>query len=68
MQEKMLGNEEGKVRGSGSSSVCIRGKSLTSYCIWGEFLFIYSRTPLIRINWDGEPPGFEENPDNWILL
>jgi hypothetical protein len=24
----------------------------------------YSRTPLIRINWDGEPPGYAENPGN----
>jgi len=28
----------------------------------------YSRTPLIRINWDGEPSGYAENPDNWIFL
>jgi len=26
--------------------------------------FRYSRTPLIRINWDGEPSGYTENPDN----
>ena len=26
------------------------------------------RTPLIRINWDGEPFGFAENPDNWTFL
>jgi len=26
------------------------------------------RTPLIRINWDGEPSGYVENPDNWIFL
>ena len=25
-------------------------------------------TPLIRINWDGEPSGHAENSDNWILL
>jgi hypothetical protein len=24
----------------------------------------YSRTPLIRINWDGEPTGYAENLDN----
>ena len=24
----------------------------------------YSRTPLIRINWDGEKSGYAENPDN----
>jgi hypothetical protein len=28
----------------------------------------YSRTALVRINWDGEPPGYAENPDNWIYL
>jgi len=29
---------------------------------------IYSRIPLIQINWDGEPFGYAENPDNWIFL
>ena len=28
----------------------------------------YSRAPLIRINWEGEPFGYAENPDNWIFL
>jgi hypothetical protein len=28
----------------------------------------YSRTPLIRINWDGEPSGYAENPDDWIFI
>jgi hypothetical protein len=28
----------------------------------------YSRTALIRINRDGAPPGYAENPDNWIYL
>ena len=27
----------------------------------------YSRTPIIRINWDGEPSGYAEIPDNWIF-
>jgi hypothetical protein len=27
--------------------------------------YIYSRTPLIRINWDGEPSRYAENPDKW---
>jgi hypothetical protein len=27
-----------------------------------------SRTPLIRINLDGEPSEYAENPDNWIFL
>jgi hypothetical protein len=28
----------------------------------------YSITPPIRINWEGEPCGYTENPDNWIFL
>jgi hypothetical protein len=28
----------------------------------------YSRTPLIRTNWDCEPSGHADNPDNWIFL
>jgi hypothetical protein len=28
----------------------------------------YVRTPLIRINWEREPSGYAEIPDNWILL
>jgi hypothetical protein len=28
----------------------------------------YNRTPLIRINWNCEPSGYEENQDNWIFL
>jgi len=27
----------------------------------------YSRTPLIRINWDGEPSGYPEYQYNWIF-
>jgi hypothetical protein len=26
---------------------------------------MYSGTPLIRINWDGESSGYAEYPDNW---
>jgi hypothetical protein len=29
---------------------------------------MYSRTPLVRINSDGKPSGYAENPDNWILF
>ena len=29
---------------------------------------LYSRIPLIRSNWDGEPFGYPENSDNWIFL
>jgi hypothetical protein len=28
----------------------------------------YSRTPLIRFNWDEESFGYAENPDNWIFI
>ena len=27
-----------------------------------------SKTPLIRINSEGEPSEYAENPDNWIFL
>jgi len=27
----------------------------------------YSRTPLVWINWDGEPSRYAENPGNWIF-
>ena len=30
-------------------------------------MVMYRRTPLIRINWDDEPSGYAENPDNWIF-
>jgi hypothetical protein len=33
-------------------------KNLLIYC---------SITPIIRINWDREPSGYAENPDNWIF-
>ena len=26
-----------------------------------------SRTPVFQINWNGEPYGYAENPDNWIF-
>jgi len=35
---------------------------------YGIFLAEYSKTPLIRIIWDGEPSRYAENPDNWIFL
>jgi len=28
---------------------------------------MYSRTSLIRINWDDEPSGYTKSPDNWIF-
>jgi len=35
---------------------------------WDRFLSEYSRTPLIRINWDGEASEYAGNPDNWTFL
>jgi len=32
------------------------------------FLKKIGRTPLMRINCEGEPSGYAENPDNWIFL
>jgi hypothetical protein len=29
---------------------------------------MYSRTPLILINWDGQPSGYADNPNNRIFL
>ena len=36
---------------------------------WNSTLwqYLYSRTPLIRINWDAELSGCAENPDNWVF-
>ena len=28
----------------------------------------YSKTPPVRIYWDGDQSGYAENPDNWIFL
>jgi len=35
---------------------------------YGSYFSLYTRTPLFRINWDGEPSGYTENPDNLIFL
>jgi hypothetical protein len=45
-------------------------KWITDWAMKGNqsFRSEYSRTPLTRINWDGEPSGHAENPDNWIFL
>jgi len=29
---------------------------------------MYTRIPLIRINWDEQPSGYAENPDSWISV
>jgi len=31
-------------------------------------MWYYSKTLLILINWDGEPSGYAESPDNWTFL
>ena len=28
----------------------------------------YGRTPIVRVNWNGQPSGYTANPDNWIFL
>jgi hypothetical protein len=33
-----------------------------------KVVLVYSRTPFIRINWDGEPSEYLENSDNRIFL
>jgi hypothetical protein len=27
-----------------------------------------SKSPIVLINWDGDPSGYAENPDNWIFV
>ena len=36
----------------------------SSYEYWPTSNVLYSTGPLIRINWDSEPYGYAENPDN----
>jgi hypothetical protein len=31
-------------------------------------MMMCDRTPLVWINWDGEPSAYAENPDNWIFF
>ena len=56
-------------------TILAEGKNFVKF--WKTLLFFwagtllsmsYSRTPLIRINWDGEPSGYTENTDKWIFL
>ena len=44
--------------------------SMSHNCIFLMYrdYFRYSRTPCMRINWDGEPFGNAENSDNWSFL
>ena len=39
----------------------------TTTCTAGT-KYEYNRTQLIRFNWDGDPSGYADNPDNWIFL
>ena len=32
------------------------------------FRAVGNRTLIMRINWDVEPSGYVENPDNWTIL
>jgi hypothetical protein len=52
------------VRSGHFSTVVYRTFSANSFV----FHSIYSRTPLIPINWESKPSGKAENPDNWIFL
>jgi hypothetical protein len=36
----------------------------TAFTVYVGTVKKYSKTPLIWINWDGEPSGYAENPDN----
>jgi len=38
--------------------------------LWYSTLIIslYSRIPLVRINWNGETSGYAGNPDDWIFF
>jgi len=43
-------------------------KVMTKIPIPEGSLSLYSRTPLIRINWDDKPSGYAENQHNFIFL
>jgi hypothetical protein len=43
-----------------------RAQLRTGSC--GDLLSHTLQLLFIRISWDGEPPGYAENPDNWRLL
>jgi len=52
--------------GGGPPKTCSREYHMNTYCI--ICMCRCSRTPLIRINWDGDPSGYAEYPDNWSFL
>jgi hypothetical protein len=35
---------------------------------WFDLALKYSRTSIIRFNWDDKPSPYAENPDNWNFL
>ena len=47
---------------------CLSQFLLSPFKMLHEIYVTYSRTPVTRINWDGEPSGYAENLDNWIFL
>jgi hypothetical protein len=53
--------------GSVDGTVCFSG-NLWVFGIGDRGGERYSRSPFIRINWDGERSGYAENPDNWIYF
>ena len=53
--------------GSVDGTVCF-SSNLWVFGIGGRGGKRYRRSPFIRINWDGEPSGYVENPNNWIFF
>ena len=62
MYKILFGKALGDVCGDGKSLLVII--CLSSTCETCQ----YDRTPIIRINWNGEPSGYADNPDNWIFF
>ena len=65
-------NDERSVRNSLTPlrKVCLslRRFSRNPGLLADNFVKNYSRAPLLRINWDSEPSGYAENPDNLLFL
>jgi hypothetical protein len=53
--------------GSVDGTVCFSG-NLWVFGIGDRGGKRYSTRPSTRINWDAEPSGYAENPNNWIFL
>ena len=52
--------------GSVDGTVCFSG-NLWVFGVGDRGGKRYSRSPFIRINWDAEPSGYAEDPNNWIF-